>query len=54
MNAIACKECGYSFENKNEIPIHIVVTRHRSFDVDRPDDIQRVSQILAEKTGKMS
>ncbi|UCH24035.1 MAG: 3-deoxy-manno-octulosonate cytidylyltransferase [Deltaproteobacteria bacterium] len=37
---------------ENEIPIHIVVTRHRSFDVDRPDDIQRVSQILAEKPEK--
>jgi 3-deoxy-manno-octulosonate cytidylyltransferase (CMP-KDO synthetase) len=36
---------------ENGIPIHIVVTDHRSIGVDRPDDIKTVSKILMEETG---
>ena len=31
---------------ENNIPIHIVETAHRSIGVDRPEDIEAVSQIL--------
>ena len=34
---------------ENNIPIHIVETEHRSIGVDRPEDIEAVSQILAGK-----
>ncbi len=34
---------------ENGIPIHIVVTDHRSIGVDRPDDIKTVSKILMEE-----
>jgi 3-deoxy-manno-octulosonate cytidylyltransferase (CMP-KDO synthetase) len=36
---------------ENGIPIHVVVTDHRSISVDRPDDIKTVSKILMEETG---
>ena len=36
---------------ENEIPINIVITRHRSVYVDRPEDLKRVSQILADSKG---
>jgi len=36
---------------ENGIPIHVVVTYHRSISVDRPDDIKTVSKILMEETG---
>ena len=35
---------------ENGIPIHVVVTDHRSIGVDRPDDIKTVSKILMDKT----
>ena len=35
---------------ENGIPIHVVVTDHRSISVDRPDDIKTVSKILRDKT----
>ena len=35
---------------ENGIPIHIVVTDHRSIGVDRPEDIKTVSKILMDKT----
>ncbi len=31
---------------ENEIPVHVLVTKHRSIGVDRPDDIEKVSKIL--------
>lgn len=36
---------------ENGIPIHVVVTDHRSIGVDRPEDIKTVSKILMEETG---
>lgn len=36
---------------ENGIPIHVVVTDHRSIGVDRPEDIETVSKILMEETG---
>lgn len=35
---------------ENGIPIHVVVTDHRSISVDRPGDIKNVSKILMEET----
>ena len=35
---------------ENGIPIHVVVTDHRSISVDRPSDIKTVSKILMEET----
>ena len=35
---------------ENGIPIHVVVTDHRSISVDRPDDIKTVTRILRDKT----
>ena len=35
---------------ENGIPIHVVVTDHRSIGVDRPEDIKTVSKILMDKT----
>ena len=35
---------------ENGIPIHVVVTHHRSIGVDRPEDIKAVSKILTHKT----
>ena len=35
---------------ENGIPIHVVVTDHRSISVDRPEDIKTVSKILMDKT----
>jgi 3-deoxy-manno-octulosonate cytidylyltransferase (CMP-KDO synthetase) len=35
---------------ENGIPIHVVVTDHRSISVDRPSDIKTVSKILVDKT----
>jgi len=35
---------------ENNIPIHVVLTTHRSIGVDRPDDIKIVSKIIMEKT----
>jgi 3-deoxy-manno-octulosonate cytidylyltransferase (CMP-KDO synthetase) len=38
---------------ENNIPIHIVETEHRSIGVDRPEDIEAVSQILSgEQSGR--
>ncbi len=34
---------------ENEIPIHVLVTKHKSIGVDRPDDIKKVSKILKEQ-----
>ena len=34
---------------ENNIPIHIVETHHRSFGVDRPEDIATVSKFISEK-----
>jgi 3-deoxy-manno-octulosonate cytidylyltransferase (CMP-KDO synthetase) len=34
---------------ENNIPIHVVLTTHRSIGVDRPDDIKIVSKIIMEK-----
>ena len=34
---------------ENNIPIHIVITKHQSMGVDRPEDIQTVSKIILEK-----
>ena len=34
---------------ENNIPIHVVLTEHRSVGVDRPEDIQVVEQIILEK-----
>jgi 3-deoxy-manno-octulosonate cytidylyltransferase (CMP-KDO synthetase) len=31
---------------ENEIPVHVIVTKHKSIGVDRPDDIEKVSNIL--------
>ncbi len=31
---------------ENEIPVHVMVTKHKSIGVDRPDDIEKVSSIL--------
>jgi 3-deoxy-manno-octulosonate cytidylyltransferase (CMP-KDO synthetase) len=31
---------------ENDIPIHVVVTEHQSLGVDRPEDIDRVTEIL--------
>ncbi|MBW2565248.1 MAG: 3-deoxy-manno-octulosonate cytidylyltransferase [Deltaproteobacteria bacterium] len=31
---------------ENEIPVHVLITKHRSIGVDRPDDIEKVSKIL--------
>jgi 3-deoxy-manno-octulosonate cytidylyltransferase (CMP-KDO synthetase) len=36
------------------IPIHVVVTDHRSIGVDRPEDIKAVSKILMQRTGSKS
>ncbi len=36
---------------ENGIPIHVVLTDHRSIAVDRPEDIKTVSKILMEETG---
>ena len=35
---------------ENGIPIHVVVTDHRSISVDRPSDIKTVTEILMDKT----
>ena len=35
---------------ENGIPIHVVVTDHRSISVDRPDDIKTVTEILIDQT----
>ncbi len=35
---------------ENNIPIHVVLTEHKCFGVDRPDDIKIVSKIIMEKT----
>jgi len=34
---------------ENHIPVHVVITEHRSIGVDRPGDLQIVSRILMEK-----
>ncbi|UCD79544.1 MAG: 3-deoxy-manno-octulosonate cytidylyltransferase [Desulfobacterales bacterium] len=34
---------------ENDIPIHIVLTNHRSVSVDRPEDIETVSKIILEQ-----
>ena len=34
---------------ENKIPIHVVVTEHRSVGVDRPEDIQVVEKIILQK-----
>jgi 3-deoxy-manno-octulosonate cytidylyltransferase (CMP-KDO synthetase) len=31
---------------ENHLPLHVVVTRHRSRGVDRPEDLEAVIQIL--------
>jgi len=31
---------------ENDIPVHVMVTKHKSIGVDRPDDIEKVSKIL--------
>ena len=31
---------------ENHIPIHVVITRHKSFGVDRPEDIDKVSKLI--------
>jgi 3-deoxy-manno-octulosonate cytidylyltransferase (CMP-KDO synthetase) len=36
---------------ENGIPIHVVITNHKSIGVDRPEDIKTVSKILQ---GKMN
>jgi 3-deoxy-manno-octulosonate cytidylyltransferase (CMP-KDO synthetase) len=36
---------------ENSIPIHVVVTDHRSIGVDRPEDIETVSKIIVQKHG---
>ena len=33
----------------NNIPLHIVLTEHRSIGVDRPEDIKIVEEIILEK-----
>jgi len=35
---------------ENEIPVHVLVTKHRSIGVDRPDDIEKVSKILKKES----
>ena len=35
---------------ENGIPIHVVKTKHRSFGVDRPGDIEAVTRIIMEQT----
>jgi 3-deoxy-manno-octulosonate cytidylyltransferase (CMP-KDO synthetase) len=37
---------------ENSIPIHVVITSHISFGVDRPEDIEKVKSLL-EKSGSM-
>jgi 3-deoxy-manno-octulosonate cytidylyltransferase (CMP-KDO synthetase) len=37
---------------ENNIPIHIVVTKHQSIGVDRPEDIEAVSRIIVEQKRK--
>ena len=39
---------------ENSIPIQIVVTEHQSISVDRPEDIQSVSKIIARKNRNQS
>ena len=34
---------------ENEIPVHVMVTKHRSIGVDRPEDIEKVRKILKEQ-----
>jgi 3-deoxy-manno-octulosonate cytidylyltransferase (CMP-KDO synthetase) len=34
---------------ENEIPVHVLVTKHRSLGVDRPEDIEKVSKILKQE-----
>jgi 3-deoxy-manno-octulosonate cytidylyltransferase (CMP-KDO synthetase) len=34
---------------ENNLPIHIVLTEHRSIGVDRPEDIRTVSEIISAK-----
>jgi 3-deoxy-manno-octulosonate cytidylyltransferase (CMP-KDO synthetase) len=34
---------------ENNIPIHVVLTEHQSIGVDRPEDLERVSQIIRRK-----
>ena len=31
---------------ENDIPIHVMVTKHKSIGVDRPEDIEKVSKII--------
>jgi len=31
---------------ENEIPVHVLVTKHRSIGVDRPEDIEKVSKTI--------
>jgi len=35
---------------ENEIPVHVLITKHRSIGVDRPDDIEKVSKILKKES----
>lgn len=39
---------------ENGIPMHVVITRHESIGVDRPEDIETVCKILGGKTGGTS
>jgi len=32
---------------ENDIPVHVVVTAHKSVSVDRPEDLKKVLEILA-------
>jgi 3-deoxy-manno-octulosonate cytidylyltransferase (CMP-KDO synthetase) len=34
---------------ENNIPLHVVLTEHRSIGVDRPEDLQVVEKIILEK-----
>lgn len=34
---------------ENHIPIHVVITKHRSLGVDRPEDIDKVSKLIDKK-----
>ena len=35
---------------ENEIPVHVLITKHRSIGVDRPGDIEKVSKILKKES----
>ncbi len=35
---------------ENEMPVHVLITKHRSIGVDRPDDIKKISKILKKES----